>query len=178
MGRRTRPAVGDPGRAVVLVMTRFAVRQIRRSDAVEFASYAYPEPYDLYDSAPGSEAGFLDPANRYASVVDASNALWGFCCFGPDARVPGGSYALASPALDVGVGMSPERTGQGAGSAFCASVLAHGAAVGATHFQVTVAAFNTRSLRVWAGLGFEERHRFEQPQTGRRFVQLVAQVPS
>ena len=155
-------------------MVRFYIRPVRASDAVEFESYTYEPPYALYSSAPGSEARFLDPANRYVSVLDAQNHLWGFACFGADAQVLGGRYAPMRDRLDIGVGMDPARVGKGFGRDFCAAILSYAAKYDSAEHQVTIAAFNLRSQRVWQDLGFGELHRFEHRKTGEPFIQYVS----
>ena len=149
-------------------------RKVSLSDANTFASYAYSPPYDFYDSVPGSAASFLEPPHRYVSVVDRSGGLWGFGCFGLDAQVPGGAYHALAHALDVGVGMAPERVGQGFGRVFALAVLRHASTPDLRWLRVSVAAFNVRSLRLWRSLGFEEIGRFVREGSDREFVQLVA----
>jgi RimJ/RimL family protein N-acetyltransferase len=125
----------------------------------------------------GSGLRFLDPDNRYISVIDGDGCLWGFGCVGADAQVRGGRYAPANRRLDVGVGMSPTRVGRGIGRTFCAAIVAHASRSslhGSVDLQVTVAAFNTRSLNVWSRLGFAESHRFERADDGEVFIQLIA----
>ncbi len=63
--------------------------------ARDMASWRYASPYDIYSIANDAEATvefYLDPVNRYAVVRDRENRLIGYCCFGADARVPGGDY--------------------------------------------------------------------------------------
>jgi RimJ/RimL family protein N-acetyltransferase len=153
---------------------KLSTREVSPSDARSFASYAYPPPYDFYDSAPGSAASFLEPRRRYVSVVDRTGELWGFGCFGVDAQVPGGAYAALPGALDVGVGMAPERVGRGYGRAFARAVLRQAAAPEIHWFRVSVAAFNLRSLRLWRSLGFADLGRFVREGSSREFIQLAA----
>lgn len=79
-------------------------------------SWRYPEPYSLYDSSPDDFDWLLDPDNGYFAVVNESDDLMTFGCFGHDARVPGGAYD--GDAIDWGTGMRPELTGQGHGLPF------------------------------------------------------------
>ena len=44
------------------------------------------------------------------------------CSFGIDAQVPGGDYS--AQALDVGLGLRPDHTGQGLGVTFLGAILA------------------------------------------------------
>jgi RimJ/RimL family protein N-acetyltransferase len=86
----------------------------------------------------------------------------GYCCYGADARVPGGDYP--EEALDIGVGMRPDLTGGGRGHDFIGAVIEYGL----TRYRppllrVTIAAFNERSQRVFRGRGFTPVRRFTRP---------------
>lgn len=147
----------------------YTLRPIRPEDAREIAGWRYAAPYDVYNAAEGAEARLLDPRNAYYAVW-VGERLAGFCCFGAEAQVPGGDYA--AEALDVGVGMRPEWTGQGRGAAFFAAVLAFGQdRFAPERFRATVAAFNRRSQAMCARAGFQETGRFRRAD-GVAFVQL------
>jgi RimJ/RimL family protein N-acetyltransferase len=153
---------------------KFTIQPIREGDARQIATWRYDEPYGFYSLSALAIPVLLDPEFRYHSVQDESGRLVGFCCFGEDARVPGGVYTRGEPdVLDVGVGMHPELVGKGQGSAFIAAIL--GFAVkefNPAAFRVTIAAFNQRSQRVFFGLGFRETGSFDRDGDGMRFVQL------
>jgi len=159
---------------------RFSIRCIEKAHARAIVTWRYEPPYALYNLSEDEVDWLLDPANGYYSVVDGTEALAGFCCFGLDARVVGGYYRAGPPdVLDVGVGMRPDLTGQGHGSTFVTTVLAFGRerflpAV----FRVTIAAFNERSRRVFESLGFAETRRFERPTDGLAFAQLEREARS
>jgi len=149
------------------------LRPITRGDAEAMLSWHYDEPYSLYNPANGSLETMLDPANRYYSVLDDVGDVVGFCCFGPDARVPGGHYADET-LLDVGLGMRPDLTGQGHGPVFFQAILHYAEREFApAGLRVTVASFNRRALRVYEQAGFEESGRFVADDGGREFFQLV-----
>ena len=82
----------------------------------EFISWQYDGSYAMYsmteDNEEESLSFFSDPANGYFAIVDEDDLLLGFCNFGEDARVPGGTLARPSRA--------PQRLGiraaQGHGS--------------------------------------------------------------
>ena len=86
------------------------IRDITEDDAKAISLWTYEEPYSLYSSSPEDVEWLLDPENGYSSVVDPSGDLVGFCCFGFDARVPGGNYD--DDAIDFGTGMRPDLTGK------------------------------------------------------------------
>jgi [ribosomal protein S18]-alanine N-acetyltransferase len=131
------------------------VREITEADAKEFASWTYPEPYAMYSSSPDDEAFFLDTQNGYLTVEDDDLGLVGFCCFGLDARVPGGTYD--DEHIDLGTGMRPDLTGQGCGSAFFAAVIDECARrFPGKPQRTTVATFNERARRMVQRAGFRE----------------------
>lgn len=142
-------------------------------------TWHYEAPYDLYNLDQGDpEASvrfFLDAQNGYWAIVDELGDLAAYCCFGLDARVPGGDYGM--PALDIGLGVRPDLTGQGNGHLFVSAVLGFAQHTSAQEsLRVTVAQFNERARRVWQQAGFFPVQRFERQQDGRLFVILVRQA--
>jgi ribosomal-protein-alanine N-acetyltransferase len=153
-------------------------------------SWRYEPPYDLYDLADepllGFLKAFLDPGNAYYAMFDEAEGLVAYCCFGPDAQVPGGDYG--PPAIDVGLGLRPDLTGQGHGLNYAQAVLDFArrtpealAAAGALPdgaadrraFRVTVATFNHRAQRVWEKAGFQIVQRFDRAGDALSFVVMV-----
>lgn len=140
------------------------------------ARWRYEPPYDIYSLNREDEQvlvqTFLNPAYHYYQVRDQAGDLVAYCCFGPDARVPGGDYA--AEALDVGLGLRPDLTGQGQGMAFVHAVLDFARRTFAPPaLRVTVAGFNQRALHVWQKVGFRPIQTFERPPDGLTFVILV-----
>jgi len=114
----------------------------------------------------------MDPQYAYHVLADEQGALAAFCCFGPDAQVPGGDYRL--PALDIGLGVRPDLTGQGQGSGFVSAVLEFAQRVfGPASLRVTVAEFNERALRVWKKAGLKPVQTFPRRGDGKVFVVLT-----
>lgn len=144
--------------------------------AQTIAEWQYEPPYDRYTIEPADRAEvaafFTDPHNAYYTMRDDAGELHAFCCFGFDARVPGGNYS--AEALDLGMGVRPDLTGQGRGASFatalCDFAQQHYAPAA---LRVTVAAFNERALRVWRGIGFVEVQRFLRLRDSAPFVILV-----
>ncbi|HEY8600045.1 MAG TPA: GNAT family N-acetyltransferase [Thermomicrobiales bacterium] len=136
----------------------YIFRPPTEADARVILGWRYPRIYAAYNANPSrvSEgiASLLDPANAYLAIFDAADTLCGFCCFGAEARVPGGEYT-EPPALDVGLGMRPDLTGAGRGLEFFQAILAEGARRYAPpRFRLTVATFNERARRVYERAGF------------------------
>lgn len=127
--------------------------------AYAICRWRHPPPYDLYDFRCGDEEILLAPELAYHRIEDAAGRLCGFACFGEDARVIGGRYS--ENALDIGLGMRPDRTGRGEGYAFVAAILEHGRRLyGPMTLRLSVAAFNERAASVYRRLGFSEGGRF------------------
>jgi [ribosomal protein S18]-alanine N-acetyltransferase len=141
---------------------RYSIQPLTASDARTLRTWRYPQPYTIYNLAGADEeedlAYFLDPRNQFHGVLDEAGALVGFCSFGEDAQVPGGDYTAL--ALDIGLGLRPDLTGQGLGAAFLEAILCFAQEhFEPSHFRATVAIFNIRSRRLF------ERHGFCVTQT-------------
>jgi RimJ/RimL family protein N-acetyltransferase len=156
----------------------YIISSITPKDAQEISTWTYDPPYDLYSMSSEDIPGFLRVEYRYHVLLDEDIDLVGYCCFGEDARVPGGDYTRGEPeVLDLGIGMRPDLTGKGFGKDFVQEILAF--AYQAYHpstFRVTIAAFNLRSLRTFHGLGFKETHQFTRDLVKIKFVQLERPV--
>ena len=150
------------------------IRQVSIEQAREIAAWRYEPPFSLYDLLEEDCSLLWEPTNRYYSVLDHDRALLGYCCFGNEARVAGGSYNEQEPTvLDVGVGMHPDKIGKGLGNKFIDAVLQFGKVrFSPAKFRVTVAAFNQRSLKAFCKLGFERTFVFQRSQDDMKFIQL------
>jgi ribosomal-protein-alanine N-acetyltransferase len=160
----------------------FTFSPMTEDDARAVVAWRYEPPYDVYDVLPAhrdeTAQSFVDPSLGYhAARLDGE--LVGFCCFGADARVPGGDYR--DDLLDVGLGLRPDRTGRGIGLEFVRSVLAFAEATRApSGCRLTVAGFNERAIRVYERAGFRLAHTFERPGadgTPRPWLQMVREPP-
>ncbi len=141
-----------------------------------FISWAYPEPYNIYDMS--SEEGedivsfFLDPQNGYFAITADSGELLGFCNFGADAQVPGGDYS--EDGVDIGMGMRPDLTGQGHGRDYADPVFSFAQKRYPQQRQrVTIAEFNHRAQRLCAHFGFVKASQFTKEGDGRPFIIMV-----
>ena len=89
----------------------YSIALITPEFAREITTWTYDPPYDRYDMSVDNLQGLLNRDYRYHVVFNGDQTLLGFCCFGEDARVPGGTYSIIEPdILDVGVGIHPEFT--------------------------------------------------------------------
>ena len=147
--------------------------QMTRQDAEEIAQWHYPAPYSFYDFAadPDDLEELLDvdrwrPASHFVSR-DEAKRLMAFAIFDVD---------VVDDALMLGLGIRPDRTGQGLGAAFVREVLqlADSQCAGrAVH--LAVAAFNKRAIRVYERVGFVPVRYFRQATNGglHDFVEMM-----
>lgn len=148
----------------------FRVLPITEADARAIVGWRYDGPYAAYDCPPEEASDtvrlMLDPATQYHAVHDERGGLVGSCCFGPDARVPGGDYSDDS-ILDVGFGLRPELTGRGNGPVFVEAIVSFArTALGRRHLRVTAAAWNRRAIRVYEKAGFRTTLTFTHGSPG------------
>ena len=147
----------------------------------KFVYWQYEAPYDIYNldvNAPLDEedlAYYLDPANAYHSIMNEAGDLLAFCSFGVDAQVPGGDYS--AEALDIGLGVRPDLTGQELGTSFVTATIDFAI----EKFQppmlrVTIFEFNKRALKVWERQGFRRVQTFQSEFSDRPFVILVKEA--
>ena len=155
------------------------LRPMDEASARTILSWRYDPPYDIYNLDPEAAEEdvqfLLDPQNAYYCMRDEQNDLVAFCCFGPDARVPGGDYSAG--ALDIGMGVRPDLTGRGQGHTFAGAVLDFASRTfRPPMLRVTVAEFNRRALRVWEQAGFQGVQTFQKSGDGMPFVILFRTV--
>jgi ribosomal-protein-alanine N-acetyltransferase len=157
----------------------FDFRPMAKASALVIVHWRYSTPYDIYnlDSGDVGETieALLDPQFHYHIMTDQQEGLVAYCCFGKDGQVPGGDYSL--DALDIGLGVRPDLTGQGRGLSFVGAVLDFACQTySAQAFRVTVAQFNRRALRVWEQAGFRPVQTFERHGDGLPFVVLTYEL--
>lgn len=145
-------------------------------NAHKIVRWRYDSPYNYYNPDANREreniSRFLNHHNPYYEVNDENDELIGFCCFGSEGQVPGGCYDHGS--LDIGIGMRPNLTGLGKGSDFFTAVLDFAKEMfSPAVFQVTVALFNQRAIRLYQRMGFERKNQFIGKIDGEGFVQMV-----
>ena len=139
------------------------VRKIDEKQAVEILGWRYEKPYDFYNQEDSTQGRAELLNGTYHAVVDEEGQLFGFFCIGMSAQVPAGHGAgvYGEDCIDIGLGMHPARTGQGAGHTFCTFILGQ---INARHpgkpVRLTVASFNRRAIRLYEKLGFVQQHAF------------------
>lgn len=145
---------------------------VNEKSAREFLKWKYEPPYEIYNySVENFErdlAYHLDPANNLYSMFRGDEVI-GYCSYGRDAQVPGGDYS--EEALDIGMMIKPELTGQGQGSKYANAVLQNGIAkYNPKKLRVTILETNKRAMRVWEKNGFIKDQKFERENDKTEFV--------
>jgi [ribosomal protein S18]-alanine N-acetyltransferase len=146
---------------------RFTLKPITPDDARAISRWRYGGRYSVYNGDRASVDSLLEPRLLYHSVYDEREELSGYFCFGEDARVSAGrrlGVYEREPALDIGLGMRPDLTGQGLGEEFVHAGLRFAKEnYSPPAFRLTVATFNQRAIRVYERVGFETVETFGAP---------------
>jgi len=150
------------------------IAPLTQAEVAQIVAWEYPPPYNLYNVSPDEQIAtmdyFLNPENGCFAIRDSDGTFLGYGSVGADAQVPGGGYE--QDALDLGIGIRPDLTGQGQGKRFLEALVAYAQAQEPTPrpLRVTVAGFNERAQRLVHGGGFAEVQRFTRPADGMEFV--------
>jgi [ribosomal protein S18]-alanine N-acetyltransferase len=152
---------------------KISYRPADEASAREFVQWQYEPPYDVYNCPPEQVEKYIrysiDPKNNIYAMFDQTEKLIGYCSYGRDARIPGGDYS--EDALDIGLMIKPELTGQGLGTDIASKVVQNGVNVYSPgKLRVTIAAFNKRAIRVWEKNGFQQIQTFKRNGDGMEFV--------
>jgi RimJ/RimL family protein N-acetyltransferase len=148
--------------------------------AREFLQWHYEPPYDIYNCPPADLEEALqyniDPKNNVYAAFNQDDELVAYCSYGQDAQVPGGDYS--EEALDIGLMVKPELTGQGLGAAFAKEVIQNGISLyGPGKMRVTIAAFNKRAIRTWEKNGFQQTQTFKRKsRDGMEFIIMTKEI--
>ena len=158
----------------------YRFRTMDETSARTIVRWRYPAPYEIYNIHPDqlqeTLAWYLDPQNKYFTVSDETDQLFGFRCFGKDAQVPGGDYS--ADALDMGGGLKPALTGRGLGGGFMQAAITFAQHhYPPTAFRATVAAFNLRALSVCEKVGYRRSSKFISTHSQKPFIILIKEIP-
>jgi len=156
---------------------QISYRPADEKSAREFVQWKYEPPYDVYncpsDAVDEVVRYNIDPINNVYAIFDQDNNLVGYCSYGRDAQVSGGDYS--ERALDIGMMIRPELTGQGRGALFAAEVIRNGISQYAPRkLRVTIAAFNKRAVRAWEKNGFKQTQVFNRSGNGMEFIVMTS----
>ena len=155
------------------------IRPLTRDDALAVSAWRYDGELAMYDGRPGHEEALLvmtaEGYGYYALVQDEN--FVGFCCFGPEGRVPG-QPAAVDDLLDLGGGLRPDLVGKGLGAVGLPVILAFARErFSPEGFRTAIASFNRRSIVLCRWAGFRPSCTFSGPG-GREFTELVLGVPT
>jgi [ribosomal protein S18]-alanine N-acetyltransferase len=158
---------------------QISYRPADEESAREFLEWRYKPPYDIYNCPPDQmEASIqynVDPRNNVYAMFAQDEGLIGYCSYGRDAQVPGGDYR--EEALDIGLMIKPEMTGQGLGTVFAREVIQNGISrYDPGTMRVTIAAFNRRAIRTWEKNGFQQTQTFKRSRDGMEFVIMTKTI--
>jgi RimJ/RimL family protein N-acetyltransferase len=147
--------------------------------ALAILNWRYTPPYDYYnfdaDTVQEDLCYLLDSENAFYAILNLQGELEGYCSFGSDGQVPGGGYEIE--ALDIGMGIRLDLTGQGHGKQYAQAVVQYGTdRYEIQKLRVTIAKFNQRAQRVWKKLGFEQVEEFAKIGSGEKFVIMTRAV--
>jgi ribosomal-protein-alanine N-acetyltransferase len=152
----------------------FRFRVLSQVDAEAIAHWHYPDPFSFYDFAadPDDLAELLDPTVRgdeYVAVEDGAGSLAGFFQY----KRPRGET------LEIGLGLHPERTGQGLGEAFLKAGLEYARrSFAPKRFSLSVASFNRRAMTVYERVGFVPVRVFTHSTNGGDWEFVEMQRPA
>ncbi len=158
----------------------FTFTPIKEDQIRQYVSWQYESPYDIYNEDPANADDivdyYLDPQYQAHAMTGKDGRLVGICSFGPDGKVPGGRYLY--DALDIGLAIRPDLTGQRQGHTYIQAVIAFAwKQFNPPALRVTIAEFNRRAQRVWQKAGFVQVERFGRRLDGYPFLVYILHNP-
>jgi ribosomal-protein-alanine N-acetyltransferase len=149
---------------------RFQLRPLRWREARQITRWRYPVPYAVYDlnTADMILALYLHPLWRLLGVAH-------FCAVRDerDELVGMFQFMRRGTAMEIGLALRPDLTGQGLGLEFVRAGLAYGARrFRPSAFRLDVAAFNERARRVYERAGFRAVRMLPKPLGNRKLDTL------
>jgi [ribosomal protein S18]-alanine N-acetyltransferase len=148
---------------------RLAIRQMSQAEAEEIANWRYDGAYGFYDAdADADDLALLLSGevreNRYFSAFSEDGLLIGFFEFKPDGS-----------AIELGLGLRPDHTGQGFGLSFVEAGMAFARdRFRPERFRLAVAIFNERAITVYERAGFLPVRTYDHATAGsiHRFLEM------
>jgi len=146
------------------VVEQFRFQPMTEEFAAIICKWRFPGEYAFYNMEDTDEdiAELLN--GEYYAALDFNGDLIGFICSGNSARLPIGHqigiYNDTSN-IDIGLGMKPDFTGKGKGQQFLTQAIPFLKERHPAHsFQLVVATFNERAIKVYERVGFVKGIRF------------------
>ncbi|RCX21429.1 acetyltransferase (GNAT) family protein [Fontibacillus phaseoli] len=132
-----------------------------RDRAAVLSRWTYEGIYSIYSMEDSDECiSELMNGEYFLGIDPRRNEVIGYICSGNSARVPGGYPAGIyehHDCLDIGLGLRPDLTGKGIGQSFLIEAMGFlSVRYAITSFQLVVAAFNERAIKVYERTGFRK----------------------
>lgn len=141
------------------------VKPMNRYFASCIATWSYQGEYSFYSMIYSEELISELLSGPYVAAVNEQDELVGFYCYGFPAQVRGGIIAGIydnDAAIDFGLGLRPDLTGQGMGASFVEAGVAYALNRYAGNMvRLVVATFNRRAIRAYERAGFTKGTVFE-----------------
>lgn len=136
----------------------YIINRMKLEEAQEIVRWRYDSPYSLYDMSDDEEDIQELMDGTYFSAKNLEDELIGFFCFGLNAQINAINKQVVycdQTALDIGLGLRPDLTGQGKGKDFLMAGI-HFAQNQYTFqkLRLSVAAFNKRAISLYQNVGF------------------------
>nr|WP_258377582.1 GNAT family protein [Paenibacillus illinoisensis] len=138
----------------------FHVVPMQEEHAALICSWTYEPPYNIYTWLPWEQMKALEVEfgdeqlrkEQYAVVLGEQDQLCGFVQFFPLEGV-----------TRIGLGMHPEKCGQGRGTAFVSAIVKEAIRRNPSHeIDLEVLIWNTRAIRVYHKAGFVTQDTYER----------------
>lgn len=156
---------------------QFFIAPMNVEDARIITGWRYKEPYTTYNMSGSQEnlEELLDRRSPYFSVRDENKNLIGFYSFGTSALVWDNGTVdvyIEDHVTAIGLGMQPDLTGQGLGTAFVQSGLDFARQQFAVRsFRLYVYPWNKRAIKVYEKVGFQKVG-IRQGYMGKEFLEM------
>ncbi|SHG18669.1 GNAT family N-acetyltransferase [Ornithinibacillus halophilus] len=152
----------------------YIIKKMTQKHAIEILTWKYEKPYDFYNNVLSGDALLELQNGSYRTVHSPTRELIGFFCFGSSAQVHSKNHKeiYKDNCLDIGIGMKPERTGQGNGHLFFANILqCIEEEFPKSVIRLTVASFNKRAIHLYEKFNFVQVHEFSNSRA--TFITMI-----
>lgn len=141
--------------------------------ADQIVKWHYPSPFSFYDMEKDPEdlAEFINPKmwpQRYFVGLDEKGTIWGYFSF---------DFDVTTDILEIGLGLSPDKTGKGFGTSFIQAGLQFAKGVFPyAYVRLSVWKENTRAIRCYEKLGFVKIAECDQNTNGVTFPFITMEL--
>ncbi|KAA1039998.1 GNAT family N-acetyltransferase [Macrococcus equipercicus] len=160
-------------------MEAIEIRPMTRSWAEQIGGWDFGEGYEFYNIE-GDLYIIEEFLNGHYYAAFCDDELIGFFCDGEMATVAF-DYDIITDCLDIGLALRPDLTSQGYGRQLMAALMEfYRNMQQVNYFRLTVAAFNSRAVRLYERMGFQHVQQFEVVEGNERlsFYIMLLEVPS